>query len=1036
MVLNRKSEKPMTHRQKKIVLAICMVVLILLCFVVSADIPASVPTMGLGTDASVSGDAGVPVSNDSALASLSFSEIMSANRSAVPDDYGEFSDWIELVNEGSTPVSLLNVGLSDVASSVKFLFPDMTLEAGERVVVYASGKSSATPDSLHAPFKISSAGETLYLLDNRGAVLKQLDVPALDQNTVYANVNGEWTVSDRYTPGFPNTDAGYEAYRAAGTVENSVVLNEIMASNRSVLKDEDGEYVDWIELHNRGGSRIALSGFGLSDDETQRMKWQFPKGTVIEPYGYLVVFASGKNRDGTNGQGLHTNFSINATKETIVLSNARGQLLDRVVVEGLDKDQSLARHAGTGVWQIQSQATPGFSNDRDGAAALDARLRSVNHMGLFISEVVTFSSGMDTPHGRTSYDWIEIVNLNQFPINLKDYGLSDNPGRPRKWQFPDVTIQSGEYLLVFASGLAQAPKGSTALHATFRLSALGQTLVLSDPQGQILDRMVVPQLEPDTSYGRNIGQTGFYYYDVPSPGAANFGGFIGYADEPTVDLAGGMYDRAVTVSLQAPDGVTIRYTLDGSDPTEASEVYAEPLTLSKTTVLRARGFAGGLRPSTILTNTYFVSVYHALPVISLVTDPWNLWNEETGMYAGTYQESSRTRPAFKDLPYWQKNTYGGSFEFYEADGTRACVAGVELGLHGQYSLDIPQKSFRVTAKARYGSSSLDYAFFEDRPYDSYQSLVIRNGGNDGKYTRFVDGFQSRIVDWVEDTTVYHMPWRPVIVYLNGEYWGHYNIRERVNVHALARHEGWDDPDNIDLIKGNNAVLNGSYDNYRELLAYVKAHDLNDPEALKTVLDWIDVDNYFDYMIFEMYFGNTDTGNIKFYRRRAPGEKWKWVLFDLDWGLFDSGTDGCKVVLNPKGTGVNSGFDNTIIRKLLEVPEMRDKFLTRYGQLYQNVFQTERMLALMNDMAGEIQPELPMHFSRWAYDNTPVLDIEAPASPEGAYSYWQSRVYTRMARILKRRNNLVWGHVQNWFSLSDAQMITYFGERPPIPEDAQ
>ncbi|HML49061.1 MAG TPA: lamin tail domain-containing protein, partial [Clostridia bacterium] len=511
MLLNRMPEKRTTNRQKKILMAVCMVVLILLCFVVSTGNPA-VPAMGFveGSAAETSG-APASVSKDPALSGLAFSEIMSANRSAVPDSNGDFSDWIELVNEGKAPVSLNNVGLSDDASSIKFLFPNMTLQAGERVVVYASGSSSADPAAPHAPFKISSSGETLYLFDSNGTVALQLDVPALDSDSVYANVNGSWTVTDRYTAGFPNTDSGYDAYRAAGSVENSVlVLNEIMAVNRSVIQDEDGEYVDWIELRNRSGSTIALGGFGLSDDEAQRMKWQFPKGATIGPYGYLVVYASGKNRDGTNGQGLHTNFKIDATRETIVLSNARGQLLDRVVVEGLDKDQSMARHAVTGAWQVQNQATPGFSNDRDGAAASDAKLRSTNPMGLFISEVVTFSAGMDTPYGKTSYDWIEIVNLNQFPVSLRDYGLSDNPGRPRKWQFPDVTLQSGQYLLVVASGLTEAPKGSTALHAPFRLSALGETLVLSDPQGKILDRMVVPQIEANSSYGRNIGQTGFY----------------------------------------------------------------------------------------------------------------------------------------------------------------------------------------------------------------------------------------------------------------------------------------------------------------------------------------------------------------------------------------------------------------------------------------------------------------------------------------------------------------------------------------------
>lgn len=201
-----------------------------------------------------------------------------------------------------------------------------------------------------------------------------------------------------------------------------------------------------------------------------------------------------------------------------------------------------------------------------------------------------------------------------------------------------------------------------------------------------------------------------------------------------------------------------------------------------------------------------------------------------------------------------------------------------------------------------------------------------------------------------------------------------------------------------------------------------------------MLDWVDVDNYFDFMIFEMYFGNTDTGNIKFYRRNAEGEKWKWILFDLDWGLYNRNNDGCFIWLDPDGSG-SRNFDNTLIRALLEVPELEKKFLTRYGYLYQNFLSdTDRILALMDDMVAEIQPEMGLHFNRWAGETSKLIAFDPPSDPTAAYNYWYNRIYTYTYNVIRARPYYVWGHVQEWFELSDEEMTAYFGPRPENTED--
>ncbi|MCL1795803.1 MAG: CotH kinase family protein, partial [Clostridia bacterium] len=722
-----------------------------------------------------------------------------------------------------------------------------------------------------------------------------------------------------------------------------------------------------------------------------------------------------------------------------VLTDAISQPVDRVSYDRMEKDTSFRRVEGLrDVWEVSLQPTPGLPNTPEGEAEMDERIRARNRSGLFVSEVMASSLGVDTPYGNTSYDWVEIVNTGGESVNLRGYGLSNTPNRPRKWQFPSYTIQPGEYLLVFCSGLGESPTRSGALHSNFRLSAGGQAVTLSDPSGNVLDRLVVPRLDTGTSYGRGANLQGFYYYDEPTPGDENHTrGLPGYAPQPVISLRGGLYIQPVTVELEAPDGVRIRYTLDGSKPEEnVGRDYEGPITITKAQVLRARGFKEGFRPSEVATESFLINVYHILPVVSLTIDPDDLWNPLTGIYADGLDETFERIP-FRQATYYRMNKDRaqrervGNFEYMSPSGEQLLNAVTAVQLHGNFSLDIAQKSFRITAKPKYGVDALRYPFFENRPYDQYRSVILRNGGNDGSYSRIIDSLIHEIVDWT-DADLIHQAYQPVIVYLNGQYWGQYDIRERVNKYYAAMYEGWDSPRNIDYIKGDNNVLNGSFSDYRALLEYVRKHDLNNPEALSRVLDWIDVDNYFDFMIFETYFGNTDTMNIKFYRERRDGAKWRWVFFDLDWGYFTRTTNGFNAWLKESGTGDKHG-DNTLIRALLKVPEMRDKFLRRYGELYREIFtDTDRIIAQIDRMVSAIEPEMNRHFTRWAGETSPVVAIDPYNARDNAYAYWMGRV-NRLKNTVSARPHHVWLQAKDWFKLSDAEMLDYFG---PCPEEGE
>ena len=982
---------------------------------------------------------------------LRITEVMSSNRSAYPDEDGAFPDWVEITNTGDEPIALGGYGLSDRPDKIIFIFPDMTLGAGEHVIVFASDSNrNVAGETFHAKFKVSSSGDTLYLFGSDGVAFRELPVPAMNHNMCYSWVGSDdYIITEQYTPGFDNTQEGYASFRASTVLETgALVINEICASSITTLKDGDGEYPDWIELHNTSSKAIDLSNYALSDSTDSLVKWRFPQGAVIEPGGYYVVYASGKDKGPDSTGWPHASFKLRSNGETVILSDVQGRMIDLVTYDLLEADTSWGRdEEGTSGFKVFRQPTPGLPNTRTGEIAMDAALCLANTSGLYITEVMAGNKNLVGPNVKNPYDYIEIYNMSGQAVNLKGYGLSDNIKKPRKWQFPDITIENNSYLVIYCD-TTQTTKNGVYYFTNFNLAKSGETVCLSDPSGRILDKVVAPQLYDDVAYGRTLGQAGLFYYSQGTPGETNGMGFTGFAEKPSFTVSGGLYDRPLEgdngVTIAVPANSTVRYTTDGSDPTQTSALYTGPIEVEKTTTIRARAFRDGVEPSQVVSQTYLISVYHTLPIVCLTTDPGNLWNDATGMFADGGIDRENTNPPWDDATYWQKNWFGGWVEYYDENGVQQLSQGMTFRVMGQFSLDMPQKSLYVKADGQYGASSFDYALFDDRPYTSYASFVLRNGGQDGMYTRVIDGLQSRVID-ATDSTVAHQAWNPVIVYINGEYWGHYNMRERAGAAMVAQHEGWDNPDDLDLLESDglssSQVNQGSRSDYETLYRRIQNADLNtDAEALQLVLDNFDIENMMDYFIFESYFGNTDPGNIRYYRNTKTGDgKWRYLFYDSDWGFFNVLTPSGKIsggisyVLKDGGMGNYNIKSNLFISKLVQVPEYRDMFLRRYGEFFQTVFTPEFLTNLFNEMILEIKPEMQMHFQRWAAELHPKIGFDQPKNPEGAYNYWASRCERMITRIFNRRPYYIWQDAKSFFGLTDEELTAYFGPCPENPD---
>ncbi len=1028
--------KPISNRRKKRSVLPPLLALLAVLALMVAVLPKEPLQRAMATIQTAEGQASEKTPS-SAYEGLVISEVMTANSTAVADDKGEFNDWIEIFNSSDHPIDLTSVGLSDRSDRVLFLFPSITLPSGGRIVVFASDTNAAdAAGTLHAKFKLSSAGETVYLYDQAGIVFDKVTVPIMNTDVSYALMaDGSFAQTGEYSPGFENTKEGFLAYRSSSAITQGIIrINEVMADPKTGLYDEDGELTDWVELYNNSDQPVSLSGLALSDKENDPLKWRFPKDAAIAPHGYYLVFCSGKDRALSADTIPHTNFRISAERETIILSDSQGRQMDRVAIDNLPMDASYGRNE-SGSWQVFNTATPGNPNNSQGAAQAEKYLRAANPTGVYLSEVMSSSDNGN--------DWVELFNSSTQTVSLEGYGLSDNLGRPRKWQFPaGASIFPGEYKIIQLDGLNSQANG---YHTNFKLlRAGGEIMCFSDPTGRVLDKINLPKVPTNISYGRTSGLEGFFYYDAPTMGSVNGTGFLGFADTPSFTVAGGVFKQSepVSVSINVPEGTTVHYSLDGSTPTLQSPVYdGTPLALTQTTPVRARAFRQDLQPSETITRTYLINVYHTLPIVSLVTDPQELWNETDGMLAVGGTLNREVFP-FKVLetgawPLYRtagKEPRPGYVEYYGTDGTQILSQGMEFGLQGQYSLDMPQKTFKVRAKAAQGKPMFEASLFESRPYTEYKSFVLRNGGNDNVWTRINDDYQSMLMDKI-DTTVIHQATNPVVVYLNGQYWGHYNMRERVDRYFVAQHEGipMDQADNMDILEAGGTVNYGSNKEYKAMIEKAKTLSPGkNAEDLKYITDRIDVDNYFDFMAFEMFFGNSDAGNIRFYKLKGEGQKWRWIFYDSDYGMYDSTYNSVKSWLDPKGAG-DKNVNNTLIRKLLENDEMKEKFLRRLGDIFQ-VYTTENMMETFNSLAAKIKDEMPLHLARWAELNEKKINADSPLTAEGALRYWNQRL-DRSRNVMKKKPTLFYGYVQDYFQLSDAAMIEYFGQKPVMPADA-
>ena len=419
-----------------------------------------------------------------------------------------------------------------------------------------------------------------------------------------------------------------------------------------------------------------------------------------------------------------------------------------------------------------------------------------------------------------------------------------------------------------------------------------------------------------------------------------------------------------------------------------------------------------------------------LDIVHITIAPDDLWDPVTGLFAEGGAIDKSELP-FKNAVYRAQSdsVRKATLEYFPAGSDIAALSeDVRLTLvPGYYSLDLPQKSLHISA----ADGSFDYPLFDTRPFEAYHAIELSNGNGDGVFTRIATGVQTTLLEGVPGLDITLPAWKPVVVYINGEYWGHYNMRETMDAQTICRYEGLDPAQADEILIASKSRSSTGYNSYRNLLSELEASSPNtNPEDKAFLEASIDVDSFLSWFASAMYMGDSDVGEVCLYQ--TPDGKWQCIASPSGFGLFLAKFNASASYT--KEDGMTAALhDNTAFRKILEIDEYRDLFLTKLGALYQ-ALPTETMQAALDDCAAMIEAEMPAHFDRWAAQHVPAINHELPNEPAAALEYWRGRIARMHDGTMTMRPYYVYIQTQEAFNLTDEEMLRYFGDPcPEIPE---
>ncbi len=706
--------------------------------------------------------------------------------------------------------------------------------------------------------------------------------------------------------------------------EITVEITEIMYSNRTSIRDSYGDFSDWIEFENKGSETCSLEGFWLSDDSEMLMKWRFPDVSV-KPGERLLVFCSGKE---STEDELHTGFSLAKEGESLYFSYPSGAVRTTVIPTGrLENDLSLCIDGESCYTTYDS--TPGYPNTDEGRLAFIEA--DDQHGDLVINEACPFNESYKYLHGGF-YDWVELKNVSSSTINLNNYYVTDDPSEPMKYRLPKKKLQPGKMFTFLCSGDKDLSRYTVCWY-DFAFDTNGDCVYIFDSDGELVDKAGIYNVPLRGSIGRIDGEPGFFLFQKTTPEKPNSTGYRWRTDMPETHTETGIYDDIVSLSVELSSDGTIYYTTDGSEPTAASTVYTEPVTLNKTTVIRAAAVENGKMISKVATFSYIINENHTLPVVSVACEkkPFNL------IY------SNAVKPRYCDAVV----------SYFGDDGT--FTADCSLKLHGASARTVLRKKhFKLVFSGRYGGD-LQYNLFNSENFVGLHSFTLRGGELENLHL-IKDPFTAIVANQISPTDPYTLDSRYCILYINGEYWGIYTMREAYSGTYVETHTGID-RDAAKIVMAPE--LGTQSKDFYSLVKYIASHNMNNEQYYSYVDERLDLRSLALWMCLESYFNNADpTGNIRYFRDDvSANSKWQIMFFDLDISM---GNEHARweQLIDP------SSQIGGVCKAMLKSNQFKTLLLETSAQMLEKGLSDEFCLETVNSMFDELEPESARNLKRW------------------------------------------------------------------------
>ncbi|MCD4695974.1 MAG: CotH kinase family protein [Bacteroidales bacterium] len=813
---------------------------------------------------------------------------------------------------------------------------------------------------------------------------------------------------------------------------SQVVINEICPRNATTFMDEENESSDWIELFNPTGDSVNLQNWYISDDISNMDKWQFPE-LKLPPDSFLIVFASGRNKKNVIDHWETIIHAEDTWKYWIPYSDpdsawaslnfndttwlegpggfGRGDGDDNTVLPDSVATVYIRKTFNIADTSVISSALLHMDYDDAFVAFLNgveiARTNNIGWPGKYqhwydisydVHTALMIQGLLPEEYSISPSQLKSIIKEGENVLAVQGFNAWNNHGNSSLIPYLSVSVKDTSH---FYSNLPEwFGNKPVYLHTNFKLSSAGESLMLSDTDGNMIDLINYPHMQADNSYGlqTDAGENLVFFF-TPTPGYSNDSStpYTAYTKTPQLSIDAGFYNESLNVGvLNFLPGDTLRYTLNGSTVADSSTVYSGNIFIDSTTVLKTRFFHSNKIPGKTTTNSYIINYTSTLPVISLSINPHDLWDWEEGIYV--LGPGAGASFPFLGANFWQDWEKPIHLEYFDPDQNPGFEIDADVVIHGGFSRAYNMKSLRILTNGKYDTPEINYQVFKNKDIQIFKKLILRNSGQDFNKAHFRDAFMHDLV--AKNTNIDYQAYEPSVVFLNGEYWGIHNIREKIDRYYVNSNFAVH-PDSVELLRDNRIVVEGNYYHYQQMVEYIKSIQVVDSAVYDSISRLVDIDNYSDYFIAEMFYVNHDWPghNTKYWRKSDDTSIWRYILTDTDFGFgtYSNVTDNelYRVLHN----NIMWADNHWILRRLMGNLNYREYFINRSADMFNTVLHPEVMIIKILEYKERLAPEMIFHKERWG----------------GTYEGWEAEV-DEMIYFAENRGQYSRQHYINEFNL--------------------